>query len=345
MKNYKVGILGSTGYTGSELLRILISHPFAEITWLTSEKFSGMRIDQVFPQFRSFLNIQCTSVSKLNKLPEVDVVFSCLPHGKSMHFVEKFLKIGSKVIDLSADYRFDGKDIYEKSFGIKHKFEDNLANSVYGLPELYRNQLAEASLVANPGCYSTGAILALAPVLKNGLIRESVVVDSKAGYSGGGRAPSLDHHFSETNENISVYAVDGHSQKYEMEQETGKLAGNNVNVAFVPSNVAISRGILTTIYSELQIPLKKPEVLEIYNEFYSGEQFVRICKEGDYPRTKNVRYSNYCDIGVGIQDKTLIIVSALDNLGKGASGQAVQNMNVIFDLKESEGLLSLPIYP
>jgi N-acetyl-gamma-glutamyl-phosphate reductase len=342
----KVGVLGSTGYTGAELVRLLINHPGVEISWLTSEKFSGKKISEVFPQFRKFLDIECAGIGKLGDFSKVDVAFSCLPNATSMHFVARLLKTGARVIDLSSDFRLKDVDTYKNWFKVKHSYGDLLKEAVYGLPEINREKIRDARIIANPGCYSTSAILGIAPILPHGFINgESVVVDTKAGLSGAGRAPTLEHHFSEANESLSVYGVEGHSQKPEMDQELSGLAGSPVNVTFIPHRVPMGRGILTTTYARLREKKSYEDIIEMYEEYYDRESFVRIYERGNFPETKNVRYSNFCDIGIGLQEDVFISVVALDNLTKGAAGQAVQNMNIMFDFPEDEGLKSPGMYP
>ena len=342
----KIGILGATGYTGAELLRLLASHGGVEISWLTSEKFSGKRISQVFPHLSGFLDIECKSVRKLGELQNVDLVFSCLPHVTSMYFVKKMLDTGARVIDFSSDFRFSDQKIYEKWFKSKHKYANYLKNAVYGLPEINKETIINTQLVANPGCYATSVILGTAPMVKEGLLApDSIVADIKSGLSGAGRAPNLSHHFSEANEGISIDSVSGHNQKPEMEQELSKLGNSNFHLTFIPHQASFDRGILATIYSRLNKRETVNRVREIYAKFYGKSHFVRILDPGNLPSTKNVRYSNMCDIGIGFQDDIFVSIVAIDNLGKGASGQAIQNMNLMFDFPETQGLTSTAIYP
>jgi N-acetyl-gamma-glutamyl-phosphate reductase len=342
----KVGVLGATGYTGAELLRLLINHSGVEISWLTSEKFAGRKISEVFPQFRNLLDLQCVKVARLGDLNKVDLVFSCLPHGTSMHFVEKLFLTGARVIDFSADFRLNDPDTYESWYKVKHSSKNLLKEAVYGLPQIFRKEIRDARLVANPGCYATSAIMGLAPLFSKGMIKEnSVIVDSKSGLSGGGRAPSLEHHFPESNETASIYGVSGHNQRPEMEQVLSILAGEPVNITFIPHTIPINRGMLTTIYARMKEAKSYDQVLDLYSQHYGGQQFVRIYEKGQFPSVKNVRFSNFCDIGVGFQEDVFISVVALDNLGKGASGQAVQNMNIMFDFPEGEGLNYPGMYP
>ena len=342
----KIGILGATGYTGAELLRLLLNHGGVEICWLTSEKFTGQEISDVFPHLKGFLEIKCESVRKLNEVPKADLVFSCLPHGTSMYFVNKMLDTGSQVIDFSSDFRFSDVAVYERWLSSKHKYSKYLKEAVYGLPELNKNEIVNARLVANPGCYATSVILGIAPLIEAGLIStDSVVADIKSGLSGGGRAPSLISHFPESNQGMSMDTLSGHYQKREIEQELSKLGGSSVNVTFIPHQAPLDRGILATVYSRLNKRVSMSRAREIYAKFYSKCNFVRILEEGTLPRTKNVRYSNICDIGIGFQDNVFVSAIAVDNLGKGASGQAVQNMNLMFNFYEAEGLESTAIYP
>jgi len=341
-----IGILGATGYTGAELLRLLLNHGGVEISWLTSEKFAGQKISDVFPHLKGFLDIKCESVRNLNEVTKADLVFSCLPHGTSMHFVNKMLDTGARVIDFSSDFRLSDKATYERWFSSKHKYSKYLKEAVYGLPELNEHEIVNARLVANPGCYATSVILGIAPLIKKALISEySIVADIKSGLSGGGRAPGLKSHFSETNEGISVDNVSGHNQKPEIEQELSKLRGTSVNVTFIPHQASLDRGILATIYSRPKKRVSTSKARDIYTHFYSNCNFMRILDEGELPRTKNIRYSNYCDIGIGFQDDVFVTVVAIDNLGKGASGQAVQNMNLMFNFPEAQGLESTGVYP
>ena len=323
----KIGILGATGYTGAELLRLLINHAGVHVSWLTSEKFAGKKISEVFPHLSGFLDIQCVSVRKLSELQKVDLVFSCLPHATSKHFVKKMLDTRARVIDFSSDYRLS-KD------------------AVYGLAEINKDEIIDAELIANPGCYATSVILGLAPLASKGLlVADSVVADIKSGLSGGGRAPNLEHHFPESNEGINIGSVSEHDQKPEIEQKLSKLSGSNIKATFIPHTVPLDRGILATIYARLKKKTSVNKVHEVYKKFYNQQNFIRLLDIGKYPSTKNVKYSNMCDIGVGFQDNVFVAVVALDNLGKGASGQAVQNMNLMLDFPETKGLLSTAIYP
>ncbi|NIP38654.1 MAG: N-acetyl-gamma-glutamyl-phosphate reductase [Candidatus Dadabacteria bacterium] len=328
----KVGILGATGYTGAELIRLLAGHPNAELKWLTSESFTDKKISEVFPTFRSLIDLECKSVRDIDKFNKVDVVFSCLPHGTSSHFAHLFLDKGTKFIDFSSDLRFNNSQLSKKA--------------IYGLPEFLRKKIKNADLVANPGCYATAVILGLAPLVKNKLIESnSINIDAKAGLSGGGRAPVGDRQFSEVNDTISVNSISGHNQKAEIEEQMKIRYKTESKLVFTAYNVNVDRGILTTISARLNASVTKDQLLSKYKSFYKNERFIRIIEDEKMISTKNVRFSNYCDIGATILDAHIICVTALDNLGKGAAGQAVQNMNLMFNIEESAGLLSIGLLP
>jgi N-acetyl-gamma-glutamyl-phosphate reductase len=342
----RVGILGATGYTGAELTRLLIRHPNVEIVWLTSEKFSGKKISEVFPQFHNFIDIKCSSISKLKSLENVDLAFGCLPAGKSMHFVERLIRNGTRVIDLSPDFRFGDYEQYKNLFKVEHSCKDLLESAVYGVPEIYKGKIGDAALVANPGCYSTAVLYGLAPAMINTLLEDrSIKIDSKAGLAGAGRAPVLENHFSESNETAVAFGIDKPDQKPEMENQLSVLSGGPVRLTFVPHRIPVNRGILTTIYSELREPLDLGRLWKLYREYYAENSFIRVVNSGKYPSLKNVRFTNYCDIGIGFQDDVCITVVALDNLGKGAAGQAIQNMNIMFGFPEEQGLTIPCMYP
>jgi N-acetyl-gamma-glutamyl-phosphate reductase len=342
----KVGILGATGYTGAELLKILVTHAEVSIIWLTSEKFAGKKISDVFQHLRNFCDIECKSVARMKELEKADVVFSCLPHGTSMHFVSRILDSGASVIDFSADFRFSSTALYEDLFKTAHKHGGYLKDAVYGLPEMNRESIKNARLVANPGCYSTGVILGVLPIVKGNLLKvNSIIADAKSGVSGGGRAPTLTHHFSEMNENIGLNMSAAANQRPEMEEAIRIFSGNKVDITFIPHTVSISRGILTTVYCEIDNKAAPEEIHSLYSEFYDREPFIRGHRIGEYPELKDVRHTNYCGIGVGIYGDKFVAVTALDNLGKGASGQAVQNMNIMCGFPETLSLARPGIYP
>ncbi len=344
----KVAIAGASGYTGGELLRILASHPQVEVVSITSERSAGKPLDQVFPYLKQFFSLFFEPLD-MDKLSSVgDVIFTALPHGTSMEPVGKLVDRGKKVVDLSADFRLNKPELYEEWYGMRHMRSDLLSMSVYGLPEIYGDAIKKAQLVANPGCYPTASILALAPLLRYGLIRtDSIFIDAKSGVSGAGRSPAMAYHFTEIHDGLSAYKVGIHRHTPEMAQEFSKMAGEDVNIYFVPHLVPINRGILCTTYALLRKTLTPGEVIDIYREFYENAPFVRILEEGRQPSIKDVRGSNFCDIGITIsRDKrSIIVISAIDNLVKGAAGAAVQNMNLMMGLDETEGLKAPGWFP
>jgi N-acetyl-gamma-glutamyl-phosphate reductase len=346
MKKARVGIINVTGYAGVELARLLSQHPYVELTSVSGRSAAGQRLGAVFPHLASInLTIQA-------ELGEVDLAFSAMPHRDSAHAVVPLLDKGVKVVDISADFRLKDAAQYQQWYGFAHPAPQLLEEAVYGLTELYRSQVVSARLVANPGCYPTGAILALAPVVKAGLIELDIVIDSKSGVSGAGRTLSLQTHYSEVNEDVSAYALEGHRHLPEIIQELGRLcAAQPPSITFVPHLIPMTRGILTTCYAPL-VPGKVAagkegleELKQLYLGFYKGEPFVKIVESP--PHTKHAWGSNLCIIYPAIDHRTnrLIVISCIDNLVKGAAGQAIQNMNLMLGLPEAAGLEALAIYP
>ncbi len=326
----RVGIIGATGYTGLELLRFLIHHPEIEITALTSQKYAGVQIGQVFPALMNYLQIKCEELSVERVSDKTDFVFTAVPHKTAMETVPLFYRQGKRVVDLSADFRFKDAGVYEKWYQ-KHTAPDLLPESVYGLPELHRDKIQKAKIVGNPGCYPTGALIGLIPPVKKGLISlEGIVVDSKSGVSGAGRDVVLESLFCEVNEGVKAYKIFAHRHTPEIEQELSQMAQN-----------------LSTLYVRLIKKLKTEELLSVFQDYYQGEPFIRIYPKGKLPNTKDVRGSNFCDIGVTVSeaDGRAVIVTAIDNLVKGASGEAVQNMNIMLGYPETMGLLPTPLFP
>ncbi|OGP69162.1 MAG: N-acetyl-gamma-glutamyl-phosphate reductase [Deltaproteobacteria bacterium RBG_13_53_10] len=343
----RVGIVGATGYTGLELLRLLIRHPEIEVTALTSQKYAGMPIDRVFPSLTNQLPISCEELSFERISEKTDFIFTAVPHKTAMETVPPFYRLGKRVVDLSADFRFKDAAIYERWYQ-KHTQPDLLRETVYGLPELHREKIRDAKIVGNPGCYPTGALLGLIPLVKHGLIStDTVVVDSKSGVSGAGRDVVLDSLFCEVNEGVKAYKLFEHRHLPEIEGELSQLARKKLTVTFVPHLIPMDRGILSTLYVMLGKKMKTEEVLNIFQTHYQEEPFVRIYPKGKLPNTRDVKGSNYCDIGVKVneEDGRLVVVTAIDNLVKGASGQAVQNMNVMLGFPETMGLGVLPLTP
>lgn len=344
----KVAICGGSGYTGVELLRILSRHPNIEITAVTSEKSAGKRVSEVFPHFHKFNNLVFEPLNKEKLLKKADIFFLALPHGASQETVNFFYNNNKKVIDLSADYRLaDAKD-YEEWYGLPHNYEQTLKKAVYGLPEIYRNKIKKAKLIANPGCYPTGAILGLLPAVKKKLINIlSIVIDSKSGTSGAGRKADLSFSYCEVNEDFKAYSIGSHRHTPEIEQELSFLAGKKITVNFTPHLLPVDRGILSTIYAKLVSKADTESLLDLYGKIYKDEPFIRVLGNGTFPKLKNVRGTNFCEIGlkVNIRTNTLIVVTAIDNLMKGASGQAVHNMNIMMGFSETTGLDNIALFP
>lgn len=343
----KVSIIGATGYTGEELLRLLSSHPQAEIVAITSESQTGAAISEIYPHLQKFYDNKLVNMQQLDEVAAAsDVVFIALPHGHAMEAGKKIVAKGAKVIDLGADYRFRDTSVYEKWYKLPHTHKD--AKAVYGLTELYRKEVQSATIVGNPGCYTTASILAMAPLFKLQLIEEnSIMIDAKSGVSGAGRSLGLNSHFTEVFESVKAYNIAGHRHTPEIEQALGEIAGKEILINFTPHLIPIARGILSTCYGTLKSGVTAAQVDEAFCSLYQEEYFIRLLGRGGYPATKNTRGSNFCDIGWHIDPRTnrVIVVSAIDNLVKGAAGQAVQNMNVMFGLEEQLGLTQPPLYP
>jgi len=343
----KIGIAGASGYTGLELLRLLVNHPEAEIGFLTSETYPGESISKVFPSLSGFIDTKLSSIKSVSS-NICDIVFLALPHTTSMEKVPYFLKGHTKVIDLSADYRLKDPAIFKKWYSLPHKQTAILKEAVYGLPEIHREKIKSARLVANPGCYPTSITLALAPIVTEKWVDlSSIIIDSKSGISGAGRKGSLATQFSEVNEGISAYNIAAHRHTPEIEQELSALAKTNVQVSFSPHLVPITRGMLSTVYINLKHNLSTVKLVEHFKNFYKGEPFIRILPLGEYANSHFTVSSNFCDIGVQVDERNqrAIITSAIDNLIKGASGQAIQNMNLMLGISETTGLNFPGIFP
>ena len=341
----KVGIVGTTGYTGAELVRILLKHPKVEITSLTAKIEKTLPFSKIFPQFRGITDMDCEIFENVEQVADkVDLVFLAVPHTVALKLVPGFLEKGIKVIDLSADYRFDDAAIYEKWYGLKHTNSALLKEKVYGLPELYRAQIKKSNLIANPGCYPTSVILGAFPLVKMEIVDE-ILVNSLSGVSGAGRTADLSLIFPEIEGNLKAYKVGSHRHQPEMEEKLSKITGSKIKVTFVPHLVPISRGMLTTMYAKLQKPTDKNKIWQAYQQTYKNEPFIQLLPEGETPQVKTIRGTNYCQISVIVKDDLAIIITAIDNLIKGASGQAVQNMNLMYGWDETEGLTTLPVLP
>ena len=342
----RVSIVGASGYTGVELIRILSQHPQAELKAVTSRGQSGQSVDKYYPSLRGHCDLTFEEPDPDSLAERVDLVFTALPHQAAMDFVPEALRRGLKVVDLSADYRFRDPKTYE-SWYQTHKTPELLSQAVYGLPELHRQQIRSAQLVGNPGCYPTSVILALTPLLLQKIVHtQGIIADSKSGVSGAGRGASLATHFCEVNEGFKAYKVTEHRHTPEIEQELSGVAGESITITFTPHLVPMSRGILSTVYADIANGISEARIDEAFQSFYRDAPFVRLCGR-DVPTTLQVRGSNYCDLGWRVDERTrrIIIVSVIDNLTRGASGQAVCNMNLMYGLPEGLGISTAPWQP
>ena len=338
-----VGIIGATGYAGRELIDILLRHPGVKITNLSAKIDEPKDISEIFPKFKDRINLICAEPDIKKIVSICDLEFLALPHSISMETAPKLLDAGKRVIDLSADYRLKDTKIYEQFYKTKQKDKINLDKAVYGLPELYREKIKIAKLIANPGCYPTAAILGLAPLVAVDLVDlDSIIIDAKSGVTGAGRKSSEEFLFSEIDEDFKAYKVNIHQHIPEINQELSKLAGKKINVTFVPHLAPLNRGILETIYVKRKQNAKTGKtqnLIGLYKKFYKKEPFVRILNEGKFPQIKDVIHTNFCDIGIKDNGKIIIIIATIDNLLKGASGQAVQNMNIMYKFPEYTALI------
>ncbi len=347
----KVAVVGASGYTGGELLRLLLVHPRVQITAVTSEKSAGSPVASVFPHLASVLPLSFEALEPEAIAARADAVFLALPHTKSLLPASACLRAGKLVIDLSADYRLKDPSLYETWYQTAHPYPDLLKQAVYGLPELHREAIRTARLIASPGCYPTAAILQLAPLASKGLIRpDSVVIDAKSGISGAGRSPALPYHFPEAHESMEAYKVGQHRHIPEIEQELGALAsrsGTAMRIAFTPHLAPMNRGILSTAYCRLTQPMDREALRALYRDFYKGERFIRLQEGEASANPRHVRGSNFCDLALFTDARAgwVVTVAALDNLVKGAAGQAIQAMNLVLGFPEETGLLSPGVYP
>lgn len=343
----KVSILGATGYTGSELLRILAGHPQAEVVHVTSESHTGEKIQDFFPQLRGFYDLTLESLADLDRIGEdSDFVFIGMPAGHAMNIGRALADKPVRIIDLGADYRFHDTAVYEAWYHQPHT--DKNAARVYGLAELYREEIRTAKIIGNAGCFTTASILALAPLAERHLIDlTTIICDAASGVSGAGRSPKIGNHFPELYDNFKAYNVAHHRHTPEIEQALSDLSGEAVTLNFTPHLVPMARGILSTCYAKLADGVTADDVDAAFEERYGGEHFIRLLGRGAYPETKYVRGSNFCDLGWHIDDRThrVIVLSAIDNLVKGAAGQAVQNFNIACGFDETLGLNAAPMYP
>jgi N-acetyl-gamma-glutamyl-phosphate reductase len=351
MAMVKVGVIGATGYVGVELIRLLQQHPFVMLTYAATESYAGQFLGEVYPHLQEDVSFVAEKLDSDVAIDRCDLLFIALPHGHAARLAPQFLAAGKKVIDLGADFRLKNPEQYKQWYGVDPAAVSELNKAVYGLPELgVREAIQTASLIANPGCYPTGAILAALPALKSGLIElDSCIFDAKSGVSGAGRGVNLGVHYCEVTENFKAYHVAGqHRHTPEIEQALSSISNASINIQFTPHLLPMVRGLLTTAYFKLKTPITSDDVYEIYHDYYVDESFVRLCTLGNLPETKHVRGSNYCDIGIQVDEKTqrLVVVSVIDNLVKGASGQAIQNMNLMYQFPETVGLKNnISFYP
>lgn len=343
----KASVIGATGFAGAELLRLLDGHPEVELAVITSESSTGENIAAMYPHLAARIETALGSMQAIEQIAaDSDVIFIALPHGHAMKIGRQLQTRNVKIIDLGGDYRFKNPKVFEEWYKVKH--EDPETQAVYGLTELYREQVKNAKILANPGCYTTCSILALVPLLKAGLIdTRNIIIDAKSGTTGAGRSLKLGSLYCSVNENFHAYGVASHRHTPEIEQVYSEYAGEEVVIQFTPHLLPVDRGILATCYASLKDDVSEGQIQEAFAEMYADEYFIRLRGRGACPEIKNVRASNYVDIGWQIDRRTgrIIVMSVLDNLVKGAAGQAVQNMNVMFGMQENTGLTQLPIYP
>lgn len=338
------GILGATGYAGVELVRLLLRHPQVNVAAVGSVSFEGQPIADVYPALREICTLTCESADEV--IAKSDVVFAALPHGLSQDTAAACAAAGKKFIDLGADFRLDDAAAYETWYGCEARFPELHERAVYGLPELFREDIKKTDLIGNPGCYPTSVALGLAPALKNGLVETAgIVIDSKSGVTGAGRKPAQNTHFPDCNEHFSAYKVASHRHTPEIEQTLSKAAGEPVTITFVPHLLPVNRGILSTIYAKMKPGVTLDAVRAVYESTYATEQFVRVLPAGRSVNLHDVCGSNYCDIQLYADEHTglLIVTSVIDNMVKGAAGQAIQNMNLLFGLDESAGIDMIPL--
>ena len=346
-RKFRVAIAGASGYAGAELVRLAAAHPHYELTAVTSEKSAGQRVSAVFPSLTGIVNHTFEALAPEALAERADALFLALPHTKSQHPVALCMKAGKLVVDLSADYRLKDVTAYEQWYQTSHAHPHLLKEAVYGLPELHRRDIVNTKLVASPGCYPTAAILQLAPLFSRSLVQpDTLVIDAKSGVSGAGRTPALPYHFPEAHESLEPYKIGQHRHIPEIEQELAAVMGASVTVSFTPHLVPMNRGILSTAYCRLKQGLSVNDLRALYRDFYQGEPFIRLFEEA-MPNPRYTKGSNYCDIGIYADRRAgwVIAVAAVDNLVKGAAGQAIQAMNIMMGIPEETGLTAPGSYP
>jgi len=346
-KKFRVAIAGASGYAGAELVRLAAAHPYYELTAVTSEKSAGQRVSSVFPSLTGVVHHTFEALAPDALAERADALFLALPHTKSQDPVARCMDADKLVVDLSADYRLKDVNTYEKWYQTPHAYPHLLKEAVYGLPELHRSAIAKTKLVASPGCYPTAAILQLAPLFSQRLVQlDTIVIDAKSGVSGAGRSPALPYHFPEAHESIEPYKIGQHRHIPEIEQELGSISGSAVTITFTPHLVPMNRGILSTAYCKLKQHIPVNELRALYRDFYKDERFVRVFEES-MPNPRYTKGSNYSDVAVYADTRAgwVVTVSALDNLIKGAAGQAIQAMNIMMGIPEDTGLTAPGSYP
>lgn len=344
----KAAVIGGTGYAGQQLIRLLSMHPSSKPVSIGSRSYENELFSDVYGNYRNINEYCCDNLSLDELANQADVIFLALPHGLASKQISEAVLEKTRIIDLGADFRLKDPDVYEEWYQVEHFSRDLISQAVYGLPELHRNTIQRARLVANPGCYTTCSILSLAPFIKHGLIdTDTIIIDAKSGVTGAGRGMNLPNLYCECNESIKAYKVASHRHTPEIEQELGLLADKNITLTFTPHLTPMNRGILAVSYAKLTADLSEDDLLQIAEYFYRNEHFVRVYTDGKLPETRWVKGSNYCDIGLKVDERThrLIVVAALDNLMKGAASQAVQNMNIMFGLPEKTGIDLIPEFP
>ena len=344
----RAGIIGATGYAGAELVRILLGHKDTEIRWFGSRSYIEQKYASIYQNFFQLVDAACMDDNMEALADQVDVIFTATPQGLCASLVNEGILSKCKVIDLSADFRLKDVAVYEEWYKITHKAPQFLPEAVYGLCEINREKIRGSRLVANPGCYTTCSILTCYPLVKEGLIDpDTLIIDAKSGTSGAGRGAKTDNLFCEVNENIKAYGVGTHRHTPEIEEQLGYACGRDIRLSFTPHLVPMNRGILVTAYASLTRPVSYEEVKAVYDKYYGKETFVRVLEKDVFPQTKWVEGSNYVDVNFKLDPRTnrVVLMGALDNLVKGAAGQAVQNMNLLFDCRENEGLDLVPMFP
>jgi len=344
----KTGIVGSTGYAGNELVRILMQHPQVEIVTATSRSYIGQKFFDVYCNYRELTDLICEPEDMEEMAEKCDVIFMALPHGVAAKKVTKSILEKTKIIDLGADFRLKDADVYEKWYGVEHTGKNILSEAVYGLCERNRESIQNARLIANPGCYTTCSILSLTPLVAEGLIdTKTIIVDAKSGLTGAGRTMDLGSLYCECNESIKAYKVSSHRHTPEIEEQLSNAGKEDIVISFTPHLIPMNRGILATCYATLKQGVTEEMIRQVYEKYYGNEPFIRLLPKGKFPETKWVKASNFLDIGFTVDERTgrVVVIGAIDNLVKGAAGQAVQNMNLLFGLEETTGLFHVPVFP